>query len=320
MRRVGGRRIMKSILIAGAILVGAALPAAAQQTDWSKVEIKTQDLGHGVYFLNWQGGDSLVLTGPDGTLLVDTSVPQMGGKITVAVAKLTDKPIRYVVNTHAHADHFGANEAMAKAGAVIIAHDNLRKRMAEGFAAFNQTIPPSPPAALPVITYADGAVLHLDGETVELIHIPNAHTDSDTIVRFKTAGVVHMSGGFGPGGTYPFYDIGSGGSLKGVIALQERVLSFTDDHARIIGDEGEPGSRRDLQAQHDMLVTLRGRVQKLIDQGKTEAEAVAAKPTADLDPIWVPKGGFLNGDVATRMAYQSLKGVQPQPQPPASRP
>ena len=309
---------MKSILIAGAVLACVAAPAAAQQTDWSKVEIKTQDLGHGVYFLNWQGGDSLVLIGADGTLLVDTSVAQMGGKITAAVAKLTDKPIRYVVNTHAHADHFGANEAMAKAGAVIIAHDNLRKRMAEGqhIATFNQTIPPSPPAALPVITYADGAVLHLDGETVELIHMPKAHTDSDTVVRFRTAGVVHMSGGFGPGGTYPFYDIGSGGSLKGVIALQERVLSFTDDNAKIIGDEGEPGSRRDLQAQHDMLVKVRDRVQKLIDQGKTEAEAIAAKPTADLDPVWVPKGGFLSGDVATRMAYQSLKGLQPQPPAP----
>ena len=264
---------MKSILIAGAVLACAVLPAAAQQTDWSKVEIKTTDLGHGVHFLNWPGGDSLVLTGPDGVLLVDTSVPQMADKITAAVARLTDKPIRYVVNTHAHADHFGANEAMAKAGAVIIAHDNLRKRMADGqyIAAFNQKIPPSPSAALPVITYADGAVLHLDGETVELIHVPNAHTDSDTVVRFRTAGVVHMSGGFGPGGTYPFYDISSGGSLKGVIALQERVLSFADDNTRIIGDEGEPGSRRDLQAQHDMLVKVRGRVQKLIDQGKTEA-------------------------------------------------
>jgi len=313
---------MKSILIAGAVLACAVLPAAAQQTDWSKVEIKTTDLGHGVHFLNWPGGDSLVLTGPDGVLLVDTSVPQMADKITAAVARLTDKPIRYVVNTHAHADHFGANEAMAKAGAVIIAHDNLRKRMADGqyIAAFNQKIPPSPSAALPVITYADGAVLHLDGETVELIHVPNAHTDSDTVVRFRTAGVVHMSGGFGPGGTYPFYDISSGGSLKGVIALQERVLSFADDNTRIIGDEGEPGSRRDLQAQHDMLVKMRGRVQKLIDQGKTEAEVIAAKPTADLDPVWVPKGGFLSGDVATRMAYQSLKGIQPPAAPPAKHP
>ena len=311
---------MKSILIAGAVLACVAAPAAAQQTDWSKVEIKTTELGHGVHFLNWQGGDSLVLTGPDGVLLVDTSVPQMGGKLTAAVARLTDKPIRYVVNTHAHADHFGANEAMAKAGAVIIAHDNLRKRMADGqyIAAFNQTIPPSPPAALPVITFADAIALHLDGETVDLIHVPNAHTDSDAIVHFRTADVVHMSGAYGPGGTYPFYDISSGGSLKGVIAVQERVLAFADDNTRIVGDEGEPGSRRDLQAQHDMLVKVRDRVQKLIDQGKTEAEVIAAKPTADLDPVWVPKGGFLSGDVATRMAYQSLKGIQPQP--PARRP
>jgi glyoxylase-like metal-dependent hydrolase (beta-lactamase superfamily II) len=309
---------MKTTLIAAAAWFCLALPASAQRTDFSKVEVKTTDLGHGVYFLNWQGGDSLVLTGPDGALLVDTSVPQMIGKITAAVAKVSDRPIRYVVNTHAHADHFGGDEMLGKAGAVIIGQDNLRKRMVSGqyIAAFNQTVPPSPSAALPVITYSDAMTIHLDGETIELIHPHSAHTDSDSVVWFRTADVVHMSGAYGPGSTYPFYDISSGGSLAGVISEQERVLAFADEKTRIIGDEGEPESKAALQAQHDMLVKLRNRVQALIDRGTSEAEAIAAKPTADLDPTWVPKGGFLTGDVAVRMAYDSLKGIKPPTSPP----
>ena len=146
----------------------------SRSIDYSKLEIKTTDFGHGVYLLGWQGGDSLILVGDDGVLLVDTSVAPMGDKIKAAIAKVSNKPIKWVVNTHAHADHFGANEAMAKDGALIVAHEGLRERMAKGqyLAAFNQTIPPSPPAALPKVTYADAMTLHFDGETVELVHVP----------------------------------------------------------------------------------------------------------------------------------------------------
>jgi glyoxylase-like metal-dependent hydrolase (beta-lactamase superfamily II) len=310
---------MKTTLIAAAVSALLAAAAAAQPVvDYAKLEVRATDFGHGVWLLGWRGGDSLVLAGPDGVLLVDASVPQMTGKITAAVAKISDRPIRFVVVTHAHADHFGGNATLAKAGATVIAHENVRKRMASGWtiAAFRQTIPPQPAEALPSITYTDTLTLHLDGETVELIHVPAAHTDTDSIVWFRTADVVHMSGAYGPGSTYPFYDLSTGGSLAGVIAAQERVLAIADDRTRIIPDEDGPENKAQLQAQHDMLVKLRSRVQALIDQGKSEDEAVAAKPTADLDAAWVPKGAFLTGDVAVRMAYQSLKGVTP---PPAGR-
>ena len=256
----------------------------AQQVDYSKLEIKTTDLGQGVYLLNWQGGDSLLLVGDDGVLLVDTSVAQMGAKIKAAIARVSTKPIKLVINTHAHADHFGANELMAQSGAVIIGHDALRERMAKGqyLAAFNQTIPPSPPAALPTVTYADAMTIHFDGETVDLVHVPGAHTDNDTLVRFKRANVIHASGTIGGNGGYPFFDMSSGGSLTGTIAAEEKMLSLSDDKTRIVADEGEPASA---------------------------AEAIAAKPTQDLDARWAPRGGFLSGDVITRMAYQSLKGI-----------
>ena len=310
---------MKQVLIAAALAALCISPAAAQQrTDVSKLQITTTDLGQGVWFLSWQGGDSLVLAGPDGVLLVDASVPQMTDKIRAAIAAISDRPIRFVINTHAHADHFGGDEALAKAGAVVVAHANVRARMASGqyLAAFNQTIPPSPPAALPVVTYDDGATLSLDGETVELIHIPNAHTDSDSLVHFRRANVIHASGTFGNDWGYPFYDMSSGGSLSGMIAAQEKMLSLSDAKTRLIADEGEPRDKAYLQAQHDMLVTVRARVRKLIAQGKTEAEVIAAKPTADLDAKWAPKGGFLTGDRFTQMAYQSLKGIKPPTSPP----
>ena len=305
------------VCVAATVSALSCLPAAAQQIDYSKVEIKTTDLGHGVYLLGWQGGDSLILVGDDGVLLVDTSVALMGDKIKGAIAKVSDKPIKLIINTHAHADHFGANEALAKGGASIVAHDNLRERMAKGqyLAAFKQTIPPSPPAALPTLTYADAMTLHFGGETVQLFHPPGAHTDNDTLVHFKRANVIHASGTIGGDGGYPFFDMSSGGSLAGMIAAEDKMLSLADDKTRIVADEGNPASTETLKASRDMLVTLRARVQRLIDEGKSEDQAVATKPTKDFDGKWVHPGNFVTGDTMTRLAYQSLKGVRPPTAP-----
>jgi glyoxylase-like metal-dependent hydrolase (beta-lactamase superfamily II) len=309
---------VRRILLAAALTVVPCLSAVAQSPiDYSKLEIKTTDLGHGVYLLGWKGGDSLILVGGDGVLLVDTSVAQMGDKIKAAIARVSDKPIRLVINTHAHADHFGANELIARGGALIIGHEELRERMEKGqyLAAFKQTIPPSPAAALPAITYADTMTIHFDGETVQLFHTPRAHTDNDTVVYFKRANVIHASGTFGGDRSYPFFDMSSGGSLAGLIEAEEKMLSLSDDKTRIIADEGDPGSTEGLKASRDMLVTIRARVQKLIDDGKSEDQVVSDKPTKDLDARWVQQGTPLTGDFFTRLAYQSVKNVRP----PASR-
>jgi glyoxylase-like metal-dependent hydrolase (beta-lactamase superfamily II) len=305
------------VWVAATLTVLFCSPAVAQRIEYSKLEIKTTDLGHGVYLLGWQGGDSLILVGDDGVLLVDTSVAPMGDKIKAAIARVSDKPITLIINTHGHADHFGANEALAKGGARIIAHDNLRERMAKGqyLAAFNQTIPPSPPAALPTLTYADAMTLYFDGETVQLFHPPGAHTDNDTLVHFKRANVIHASGTIGGDGGYPFFDMSSGGSLAGMIVAEDKMLSLSDDKTRIVADEGDPATTETLKASRDMLVTLRARVQKLIDEGRSEDEAVAAKPTKDFDAKWVHQGNFVTGDTMTRLAYQSLKGVRPRTTP-----
>lgn len=233
----------------------------------------------------------------------------MGEKIKAAIARVSDKPVRLVINTHAHADHFGANELMAKGGALIVGHEKLRERLAKGqyLAAFRQTIPPSPPAALPTLTYADAMTIHFDGETVQLLHVPRAHTDNDTLVYFKRANVIHASGTFGGDGAYPFFDLSSGGSLSGMIGAEEKMLSLSDANTRIIPDEGDPGSAAGLQASRDRLVAVRERVQKLIDEGKSEDQVVAAHPTRDLGGA--QQGTPLNGDFFSRLAYQSLKSV-----------
>jgi len=304
------------VCVAATLGALSCLPAVAQpRIDYSTLEIKTTDLGSGVYLLGWQGGDSLILVGDDGVLLVDTSVAPMGDKIKAAIAKVTDKPINLIINTHAHADHFGANEALANGRATIVAHDKLRERMAKGFTAFNQAIPPAPAAALPTVTYTDAMTLHFDGETVQLFHPPNAHTDSDTLVHFQRANVIHASGTIGGDGGYPFFDMSSGGSLAGTIVAEDKMLSLADDKTRIVADEGDPAGTETLRASRDMLVTLRARVQRLIDEGKSEDEAVAAKPTKDFDAQWVRQGNFVTGDTMTRLAYQSLKGVRPQTTP-----
>jgi len=308
---------VRRVLLMAAV---AALPCAAVaqgQIDYSKLEITTMGLGHGLYYLGWRGGDSLFLVGDDGILLVDTAVAQLGDKIKAAIARVSDKPIRLVINTHAHADHFGANELMAKGGALIVGHEKLRERMEKGqyLAAFRQTIPPSPPAALPTVTYASAMTIHFDGETVQLIHAPQAHTDNDTLVYFKRANVIHASGTFGGDRSYPFFDMSSGGSLAGTIAAEEKMLALSDGKTRVIADEGDPGSTEGLKASHDMLVTIRARVQKLIDEGKSEDQVVADKPTKDFDARWMTQGSPVNGDFYARLAYQSLKNGQPPKKP-----
>jgi glyoxylase-like metal-dependent hydrolase (beta-lactamase superfamily II) len=184
--------------------------------------------------------------------------------------------------------------------------------MAKGqyLAAFNQTIPPSPPAALPTVTYADAMTIHFDGETVQLYHVSRAHTDNDTLVHFTRANVIHASGTFGGNGNYPFFDMSSGGSLAGTIAAEEKMLSVGDAKTTIIADEGDPASAAVLKASRDMLVALRARVQKLIDEGKSEDQAVAATPTRDFDARWVQQSSFLTGERMTRLAYQSLKSAR----------
>jgi len=172
--------------------------------------------------------------------------------------------------------------------------------------------PAAAPGALPIVTYREAMTIHFNGETIDLIHAPPSHTDSDTVVYFRNANVIFMGGVYGNNLNYPFIDIGMGGSLPGIIAAEEMILPMINDSTRIFADQGSGERKTSMRASRDMLVAVRDRVQRLIDEGKSEDEAVAARPTQDFDTTWVKKGSFFTGEIMTRQAYKSLKGLTSQ--------
>lgn len=294
---------LKKLLIIISCLV--ATSAFAQQ-DFSKVQIETIPVAKGVYMLVGSGGNIGLSVGQDGAFLIDDQYAPLTDKILKAISAVTDKSVRFLVNTHWHFDHTGGNENIGKGGTIIIAHDNVRKRLAKGqfMKAFNVNIPPSPPKALPVITFADSVTFHWNNETLEVLHPQPAHTDGDAVIYFKSANVVHVGDLFF-NGIYPFIDAGSGGSLEGVIAGVDEVLGRIDDNTKVIPGHGPLGNKTDLKAYRDMLATVHERMTKLIKKGKNIDEIVAAKPTADYDAKWGV--GFLNPDQWVKIVYSVMQ-------------
>ena len=286
-----------------AALVFAA-PAAAQQ-DFSKVEIKAETLAPGVHVLFGAGGNIGVSTGPDGSVLIDDQFAPLTDKIVAAVKALSPGPVRFVINTHWHGDHSGGNENLGKAGTIIVAHDNVRKRMAseQFIALFKQTVPASPAAALPVVTFDTASSLHLNGEDIRAVHVPPAHTDGDALVVFTRANVIHMGDTYFAG-NYPFVDLSSGGSARGLIAAVDRGLVLGNATTKYIPGHGPVTDRAALQAYRAMLVDAVARVDRLRKAGRTPAQIVAAKPLASLDATCGK--GFMKPDVFVGIIAESL--------------
>ena len=296
--------------LCSAALLSACGIAVAQQTDFSKINIESQQLAPNVYMLMGSdpasGGNMALSTGADGSVLVDTEFAPLNAKILAAVKATGGSEVKFVINTHYHGDHTGGNEPLGKAGALIIAQDNVRVRMSteQFMAAFNQKIPPSPAAALPKVTFPSRATFYWNGQKVNVFHVENAHTDGDSIIHFTNANVIHTGDTYVKD-QYPLIDRSSNGSLDGFIKSAEAVLALSDANTKIIPGHGALANKGDLQRFHDMLVTVRGSLKTLIDQGKTEDQAVAAKPTAQLDAQWGK--GFMKADDFVHAAYQSLK-------------
>jgi cyclase len=283
----------------------AAVPAVAQD-DFATVKIGTEKVADGIYMLTGRGGNIGLFVGKDGAFLIDDQYAPLSEKILAAVRAVTPDPVHFVVNTHWHGDHTGGNENMGKAGALLVAHENVRRRMStEQFnETFKRKTPPSPEDALPVVTFAEGLTFHWNGDEERVFHVPPAHTDGDAVVQFVGANVVHMGDVFF-NGSYPYIDTSSGGRIDGVMEAVDRVLKGTDDETRFIPGHGPLGSRADLVAYREMLGAARDRIATLKAAGKTRDEVVAAKPTAEWDAKW--GAALMKPDVFVGIAWDSLR-------------
>jgi glyoxylase-like metal-dependent hydrolase (beta-lactamase superfamily II) len=284
-------------------------PAAPPPVDFSKVEIKTTDLGDGIYMLEGQGGNITVALAKDGIIMVDGQFAPLHDKIKAAISTISNLPIKYLINTHFHGDHTGGNEGFAKDGAIIVAQINVKERLAAGTTnrLTGAKTPPAPPDALPSDTYTNFSKIRLRGRVANLKHIENAHTDGDTYVWFKTANVLSTGDTF-TNGRYPNIDFANGGNIKGMIAATDIYLKLTNARTRIVPGHGPIADKKALMDYRTMLVTARDRMAKLVKEGKSEDEVVAAKPFADLDAKWAPTD--LASKNFIRVVYHSLADKQ----------
>jgi len=302
------------VALSGATLAQQQPPAAPPPPDFSKVEIKTTDLGDNVYMLEGQGGNITVAVANDGIIMVDGQFAPLHDKIKAAIAVISNLPIKYLINTHFHGDHTGGNESFAKDGATVVSQVNVKSRLAAGTTngLTGATTPPAPQGALPSDTYTNFSKIRLRGRVANLRHIANAHTDGDTYVWFKTANVLSTGDTF-TNGRYPNIDFANGGNIKGMIAATDIYLKLVNAKTRIVPGHGPIADKAALVEYRTMLITARDRMTKLVKEGKSEDDVVAAKPFADLDAKWAPTE--LASQNFIRVVYHSLADKPDAPKP-----
>jgi cyclase len=285
-----------------------ATPPAAPFIDWEKIQIKTTDLGNNTYMLEGQGGNITIAVGTDGIIMVDGQFAPLSDKIKAAIKAVSPLPIKYLVNTHFHGDHTGGNENFAKAGVTVVAHDNIRVRLAAGTVSglTGAKAAPRPAEALPKETYVGGSIsLDVGGRQAKLTHIANAHTDGDTWVYFADANVLCTGDTTNNLKRYQNIDYMNGGDVRGMIRALDTYIKASNDQTKIVVGHGPLASRADLVIFRDMLVTSHDRIKKLFDEGKSEQEVIDSKPLADLDATWGNNPAHAMGH--TKNVYNSFK-------------
>ncbi len=294
--------------LAGAAMLFAGTAIAQQNVDFSKVEIKTTDLGNKTYMLQGQGGNITVAVGTDGIVMVDSEFAPLHDKIKAAIEKISPLPIRYLINTHYHGDHTGGNAPFHKDGAIVVAQDNIRTRLAAGTMnglTGNKTAPVAADA-LPTETYIGGSkTVEVGGRKALLTHVNNAHTDGDTWVFIPDANVLATGDTFTNTGRYNTIDFANGGDIRGLIRAVDSYIKVSNDDTKIVPGHGGLAKKADLIAWREMLVTSRDRVQKLLDEGQSEQQVLAERPLADLDKKWAANDQQAQNWL--RMVYNSFK-------------
>jgi cyclase len=292
-----------------AIMMNVAIAAtvgAQQPPDFSQVQIKTTKIGGNFYTLEGQGGTIGVLAGPDGVLMVDAQFAPLSDKIIAAIKQVSDGRIRFLINTHVHGDHTGGNENIAKTGATIIARENLRARLAKPAPQANgQPGVPAPPMALPMLTYDSQITIRMNGEEVQLVPVPVAHTDGDTMVYFPTANVI-MTGDFYRSTGYPNIDRANGGTMNGMLSGFDAIVRLGRSDTKIIPGHGAIVDKGAVMSHKEMMMAVRDKVRVLVRQNKTQEEVIAAKPTADFDSK-VTGATAATADRFVGQLYQELK-------------
>lgn len=294
---------MRNFILALSLLFSA--PAVAQD-GMEGVEIRVERVAPGVAVLFGRGGNVGLSFGEDGNVLIDDQYAPLTERILAAVESVNPGPVRFVVNTHWHGDHTGGNENLGERGAVIVAHDNVRTRMStdQFMERFGRTVPASPPGALPVITFDEGLTFHLNGDTLEVVHVPHGHTDGDAMILWKEANAVHMGDLFFHRFSFPFVDTGSGGSVAGLIAGIERAIELTDEETVVIPGHGPVATRADLIAYRDMIVDIRDKVAAGIAADRSLEQIQAGRPAARYGMA----EGFISPDDFVETIYREIAG------------
>jgi len=287
------------------LLVPAVLSA---QQNFDTITVKAQALRGGVYMLTGSGGNMGLSVGSDATFLVDDQFAPLTPKIQAAIAAITASPVRFVVNTHWHGDHVGGNENLGRAGALLVAHDNVRKRMSvEQFSKlFNRTTPASPAGALPVVTFTDSLTFHINGDDMVALHVPPAHTDGDVVVHFTKADVIHMGDTFMTAGSYPLVDIESGGNVNGFVSAADAALAVCGPQTMVIPGHGPLTDCNGLREWRNMIASVRDKVAAEVKRGRTLDQIKAGNPTAQFDAKW--NNGFIKAPQFVEMVFRSLGG------------
>jgi len=275
---------MKRIAILLAVAAASSLAATPQQPPQFRMELETHRLTNDIYLIEGAGSNVAVFVWDDGVLLIDDKLARVSPQMRSAIAAITPKPIRFIVNTHWHRDHSGGNEALAGEGAIVVAHDNVRRRMSvDSFIeVFNLKVPRSPLQALPIVTFTRDVTFHLGGEEISVIHPDPAHTDGDSFVRFPRANIVHLGDCY-LNGSFPVIDYSSGGTFPGTIAAIDTALRMVDAGTRIIPGHGPVATEQDLRQWRDMLVTINERVKKGVAAGLSLEQIKAQNPTKEWD-------------------------------------
>jgi cyclase len=282
-------------IVALVAVVTVALSSHADAQDFDAVEVTVHEVAGNVRYLEGAGGNIGLLTGDDGVVLIDDQYAPLTGKIVDAIRTVSDGPIRFVINTHMHPDHTGGNENFGEMGAVIVGHDNVRTQMAA--AGYEETPP--------FVTFSKDMTFNLNGETIHVFKIPDAHTNGDSYIKFENANVIHTGDVFRTT-SYPYIDAGNGGSFLGTLRAHDLLLDIADVDTRILPGHGTVSDIQTVRETRDMLLTVRNRVQQAINDGLSLEETQAAGLTEEFDPRWQPSRPFATAEQLIAVAYAEL--------------